>query len=402
LADYHEFVNQRYAKVTITADYKVFEDHAEGVFVYDNEGRKYLDCLASYGVMNFGHRHPRIVEAVSRQLSKMPLTTKELLNPLAARLGRMLAERLPGKLQYTFFCNSGTEASEGALKIARWHTGKTGIISTINSFHGKTLGAISVTWREVFREPIQPLLPHVKFVEFGDAQAIANAIDENTGAVILEPIQGEGGVNVPPRGYLRDVQKICREKGVVFILDECQTGMGRLGDVFGCVAHDCEPDIVTGGKAFGGGIIPAGFISGTPEIWSKLNEFPTFHTSTFGGGQLACAAAIAALEVLEQENLCQAARERGAQFLEGFGNLRLEFPSILADVRGQGLLLAIEFHDGQFAEKIYNRLFEEGILVGFLLRNPKVMRMEPPLIITEEQVAFALGVFRKLFLESQH
>jgi putrescine aminotransferase len=399
LADYHEFVNQRYAKVTISADYKVFEDRAEGVFVYDNEGRKYLDCLASYGVMNFGHRHPYIVEAVSRQLGKMPLTTKELLNPLAARLGRMLAERLPGKLQYSFFCNSGTEASEGALKIARWHTGKTGIISTYNSFHGKTLGAVSVTWREIFREPIQPLLPNIKFVEFGNADAIANAIDENTGAVILEPVQGEGGVNVPPPGYLRRVQEICRERGVVFILDECQTGMGRLGATFGCIAHDCEPDIVTGGKAFGGGVIPAGFISGTPEIWTKLNEFPTFHTSTFGGGQLACAAAIAALEVLDRENLCQAARDRGAQFKSGFEALKAEFPHILADVRGQGLLLAIEFHDGNLAEKIYNRLFEEGILVGFLLRNPKVMRIEPPLIISEEQVSFALDVFRKLFLE---
>jgi putrescine aminotransferase len=399
LHDYHEYVNQRYAKVTISADYKVFEESAQGVFVYDNEGRKYLDCLASYGVMNFGHRHPKIVQAVSDQLTRMPLTTKELLNPSAARLGKMLAERLPGDLKYTFFCNSGTEASEGAMKIARWHTGKPGIISTINSFHGKTLGSISVTWREAFREPIAPLLPQVQFVPFGDAQAIADAINDQTGCVILEPVQGEGGVNVPPPGYLKAVQEICRAKGVVFILDECQTGMGRLGEVFGCVAHGCEPDIVTGGKAFGGGVVPAGFITGTSAIWTKLNEFPTFHTSTFGGGQLACAAAMASLELIDELDLCRAARERGAQFKAGFQALKEEFPHILHDVRGQGLLLAVEYYDGNLAEKIYNRLFEEGILVGFLLRNPKVMRIEPPLIITEAQVQFALDTFRKLFVE---
>lgn len=399
LRDYHDRVNERYAKVTITADYRVFETFAEGMYVYDSSGRRHLDCLASYGVMNLGHRHPKVVDAVQRQLGLMPLTTKELLNPLAARLARELTERLPGDIQYAFFCNSGTEASEGALKIARWQTGKPGILATVNSFHGKTLGALSTTWRPIFREPAEPLLPLVKFVEYGNAEAIANAIDEQTGAVILEPVQGEGGVNVPSPGYLRAVQEVCNARGVALILDECQTGMGRTGAFYAANREGVVPDLITGGKAFGGGVMPAAFIAGRPWMWEKLNEFPTFHTSTFGGGQLACAAALAAIEVLESENLAENATARGAQFLEGLHLLRAKHPRVLKDARGIGLLLAAEYHDGAAAGKVYNRLFEEGILIGFLLKNPTVMRIEPPLIITAEQVSEVLSVLDRLYSE---
>ena len=400
LHDYHECVNQTYAKVTVTADYGVWEDHAEGCYVYGSNGKAYLDCLAGYGVVNLGHRHPKVVNAVKAQLDKMPLTTKEMLNPLAAKLGKMLAERLPGDLQYSFFCNSGTEASEGALKIAKWHTGKPGIIACHKSFHGKTLGALSVTSREIFRTPVEPLLPGVTFVPYGDIAALADAIDETTGTVIMEPLQGEGGVNVPPSGYLTEVAALCKKRGVVFILDECQTGMGRTGALFAAIREGVTPDIITGGKGFGGGVMPAAFFAGTPEIWTKLNDFPTFHTSTFGGGQLACAAAIAAIEATEEENLCENALARGEQFKAGFRRMIAEYPTILKDVRGIGLLLAIEFHDGKFAGHLYNRLFEEGMLVGFLLRNPTVMRIEPPLIMTEAQVNTALELFRALFTEA--
>lgn len=402
LADYGEFINAKYAKVTITADYGVFEDRADGCYVFDNQGRRYLDCLASYGVMNLGHRHPKVVEAVKAQLDRMPLTTKELLNPLAARLGRMMAERLPGGLKYTFLCNSGAEASEGALKLARWHTGKPGIVSTHGSFHGKTLGALATTSRAIFREPLEPLLPGVRFIDYGDLDALRAQFesDPTIGTLILEPVQGEGGVNVPPPGYLAAACKLAREFGVVSILDECQTGMGRTGSLFAAIREGAEPDLLTGGKAFGGGVIPAGFVTGTAELWTKLNDFPTFHTSTFGGGQLACAAAIAAIEATEELDLCNAAVERGRQFQDGFRALMAEFPTMLKDVRGIGLLIAVEFQDGDVAGKIYNRLFEEGILVGFLLRNPTVMRMEPPLIMTAAEVDFALGVFRRLFAEA--
>ena len=400
LADYGDYVNETYARVTVTADYGVWEDHAEGCYVYGSNGKAYLDCLAGYGVMNLGHRHPKVVNAVKAQLDKIPLTTKEMLNPLAAKLGKMLAERLPGDLQYSFFCNSGTEASEGALKLARWHTGKPGIIACHKSFHGKTLGALSVTSRDIFRVPVEPLLPHVKFVDYGDIAALADAIDENTGTVIMEPLQGEGGVNVPPPGYLAEVAALCKKRGVIFILDECQTGMGRTGALFAALRENVTPDIITGGKGFGGGVIPAAFFSGTKEVWTKLNDFPTFHTSTFGGGQLACAASIAAIEATEEEDICENALARGEQFKSGFRQLIVDYPAILKDVRGIGLLLAIEFRDGKVAGHLYNRLFEEGLLVGFLLRNPTVMRIEPPLIMTEPQVNTALELFRALFSEA--
>ena len=399
LQQFHDHVNQTYAKVTVTADYGVWESHAEGCYVYGNNGKAYLDCLAGYGVMNLGHRHPKVVQAVMEQLGRIPLTTKEMLNPLQAKLGKMLADRLPGDIAYTFLCNSGTEASEGALKLARWHTGKPGIIACEKSFHGKTLGALSVTYREIFRTPVEPLLPGVKFVPYGDIAALAGAMDDTIGTVIMEPLQGEGGVNVPPPGYLAEVAALCKKRGVIFILDECQSGMGRTGALFAAIREGCEPDIITGGKGFGGGVIPAGFFAGTPDVWKKLNDFPTFHTSTFGGGQLACAAAIAAIEVTEDENVCENVVARGEQFVTGFKQLIADFPQILKEIRGVGLLLAIEFRDGKVAGHIYNRLFEEGLLVGFLLRNPTVMRIEPPLIMTEAQVDTALALFRRLFAE---
>ena len=227
-----EYLNHAYGQKLCGAEGAV-EYKDEGVYTFDSHGKRYLDCLGGYGIFNVGHRHPKVVSAVKAQLDQVCLHSQDLLNPWAAYLARQLAAVAPGDLKYSFFCNSGTEAVEGAIKLARLYTGKTQIISTRNSYHGVTMGALSATGRDVFRKPFEPLLQGFVHVPFGDAKAIEKAIDKDTAAVILEPIQGEGGIHLPPDGYLQKVRRITNKKGVLLILDEIQTGMGRTGRMFG-------------------------------------------------------------------------------------------------------------------------------------------------------------------------
>src|SRR3989475_7115909 len=243
----------------------VVEWQAEGCLLRDIYGREFIDCLGGFGIFALGHRHPKVIAAVKAQMDRLALHSQWMLNPRSADAARRLAEITPGNLRKTFWCSTGTEAVEGALKLARLFTGKSKFISTINSFHGKTLGSLSVTGRDLFRKPFLPLL-EATFVPYGDAAAIEKAIDDKTAAVILEPIQGEGGVIVPPDDYLPAVRQICTERGVLMLLDEVQTGLGRTGEMFGCDHTGVVPDIICLGKAISGGVIPCAAFHTTDEI----------------------------------------------------------------------------------------------------------------------------------------
>ncbi len=271
----------------------VVEDHAEGVYVWDTSGRRYLDFLGLYGTLNLGHRHPRVVEAVKRQLDRMPMSVRVMISEPTARLAERLAEITPGDLSMSFFGNSGAEAVEAAFKLARIHTGKPEIITTERGFHGKTLGALSLTPKAEYQDPVRPLVPGVKVAPYGDAAAVAAAIGPETAAVIVEPVQGEGGVIVPPEGYLRELREITRERGVLLILDEVQTGMGRTGRLWAAEWEGVEPDLLTSAKALGGGVMPIGAVVGRAELFEPFKENPLIHSSTFGGNPLAAAAALA-------------------------------------------------------------------------------------------------------------
>jgi len=371
----------------------------QGVFTFDNHGKRYLDCLGGFGIFNVGHRHPRVIEAVKAQLDQVCLHSQELLNPWAAHLASQLAALAPGDLQYAFFCNSGTEAVEGALKLARLATGKSEIISTKNAYHGVSMGALSATGRDVFRKPFEPLLNGFKHVPFGDIEALEEAITKDTAAVILEPIQGEGGINVPPVGYLRKVRQLTKKKGVLLILDEVQTGLGRTGRMFACEHEGVVPDIICLAKALGGGVMPIGCFMATKKIWKVLEPNPSIHNSTFGGNPLACTAASATLQVLVDEHLPARAAVMGNYFMRRLNELKEAYPKQVFDVRGRGLLIGLEFQSKEIREAVQEELFYRGVLVAGTMNSNRTIRIEPPLIITESQINLMIDTLEGILSE---
>jgi len=383
---YEEYINPALARLFRFMGLSTVEWEGRGTVIKDIRGREYLDCLGGYGVFNAGHAHPRIIAAVKEQLDKMPLGSKVLFSRPMAELARILAEITPGDLKYSFFCNSGAEAVEGAFKLARLHTGKHKIIAALNSFHGKTLGALSATGRDLFRQPCLPLLPGFTHVPFGDADAVERAIDHDTAAVIVEPIQGEGGIIVPEQGYLGRLRDICDRHGVLLILDEVQTGMGRTGKMFGADHYGVVPDIMTMAKALGGGVMPIGAFIARPKVWDVFETSPLLHTSTFGGNPLACTAGIAAIRVILEENLVEKSYINGKYFLRKLEVLKDKYPKVVADARGKGLLLGLELTKEGSGGLVMAELIDAGIVVAYSLNNPRVIRLEPPLIITPAEI----------------
>ena len=375
----------------------------DGMTLTDIEGHEWLDFLGGLGVFSLGHRHPKVVAAVREQLDRMPLTIPLFFNEKQAELAELLAQVLPGRLQYSFFCSSGTEAVEGALKLARVYTGRTEVISAERSYHGKTLGALSASGRELYKQPFEPLVPDFRQVPFGDLSAMDAAISERTAAVILEPIQGEGGVVVPADHYLPGVRRLCTERGALLIADEVQTGFGRTGRMFGVEHYGVEPDLMTLAKALGGGVMPLGAFCGTPEVWEPFRSRPWLHTSTFGspgGNPMACAAGIAAIRAIQEENLAERSAELGDYFLTSLRGLQEEFPTAIKEVRGKGLLLGLEYFDEDVAGLTIAAVARRRVVVAYYLSNPCVFRFEPPLIVTHAQIDHAVAVFRESIRET--
>ena len=395
---YTKYINPNLAKLMGFAGFGV-EIRAEGCYIYDHEGRQFLDCLGGYGTFTFGHRNPVVIEAVKAQLDQIALSGKAFFTKQQADLAEKLAEITPGNLQFSFFCNSGAEAVEAALKLAKGATGRSKIVSTNGSYHGKTLGALATTGREKYRKKFLPLMPGVEFVNYGDIEALVQAIDDQTACVILEPVQGEGGIIVPPDGYLRAAREACDKHGALLILDEVQSGLGRTGYAFACNHEGVTPDIMTLAKAIGGGIMPLGVTVYTSEIYEKVyGDNPMIHTSTFGGNPLACAAGLAALSQLTPE-LIENSQKMGERMLNGFKEIQSRYPAILGDVRGRGLMIGIEFTEDEVGEVAVATLMKEGVCVAYALNNPRVLRWEPPLIINAEQVDHAVAALNTAMLE---
>jgi putrescine aminotransferase len=358
----------------------------------DLRGREYIDCLGGFGIFNVGHRHPKVIKAVRDQLARQPLHSQDLLDPLRALLAKTLAMIAPGDLQYAFFCNSGTESVEGALKLARaFDPAKPTILGATKGFHGKSYGALALTAKGAFRAPFGPMLPGVRHVPFDDLAMlektfeVCRSIGEDVGAVMLEPIQGEGGVNIPAPGYLTGVRALCDRYGALLILDEVQTGMGRTGKMFACEHENVAPDIMCLAKALGGGVMPIGAVLATESVFSRLFANPFLHTTTFGGNPLACAAAIATIDVLLEERLPERAARMGEFMLAGIKRAASGHEDKVTAVRGKGLLIAIEFASNEIGFEVGRYLFDHGILVAGTLINAQTVRVEPPLTIEEHQ-----------------
>ena len=383
---YEQFINPSMVRLFRFMGLTAAAREATGNYVIDSNGKQYIDCLGGYGVFSLGHRHPRVIAAVKKQLDSMPLSCKILLDTATGALAAKLAEITPGDLQYSFFANSGAEAVEGAIKTAKVHTRREKIIAATNSFHGKTLGALSATGRDIFRDPFQPLLSGFFHVPFGDVEAMERVIDQKTAAVILEPIQGEGGIIVPPDSYLLSVRELCDRNGAVLILDEVQTGMGRTGCMFACEHWGVVPDIITMAKALGGGVMPIGAFTARPHIWDTYLDAPFLHTSTFGGNPLAAAAALAAIQITLEDNLCDRAATFGSYFMEKLDNLAHEYPGVIVQVRGKGLMIGLELAKEGIGGLLMAELIRQGVLMAYTLNNPKVLRLEPPLIIGKNEI----------------
>ncbi len=399
---YQKYVNPTLVGLLKLAGFDKIEWEGCGAVIRDLDGNEYIDCLGGYGVFSLGHAHPKVVEAVVDQLRRLPLSSKTFLNKPMADLAELLAQVAPGDIQYTFMVNSGAEAVEGALKIARMATGRQEFVSTIGSYHGKTLGALTASGREVYRTPFQPLLPGFTHVPFGDAGALDGAVSDATAAVILEPIQGENGIRLPPDDYLAAARAICNRHGALLILDEVQTGLGRTGRMFACEHWKVAPDILTLAKALGGGVVPAGAFLSTPAVWERVfHENPLIHSSTFGGNETACAAGLAALRVTIDEDLPAQAALKGETLLRGLQQIQSRYPEMLVEARGKGLMIGVEFADADVGKLVIGGLVHQGVIAAYTLNNATVIRFEPPLIISDAQIARVLEAFDTAMAEAK-
>jgi putrescine aminotransferase len=381
LRRYTEHVNTSLASIARLVAAPV-EARSAGTKVYGADGRSYLDC-GGFGVFLLGHGHPIVVDAVRRQLENHALATRLFLNPQLAEAATALSSVAPAGLDYVFLTNSGAEATEVGLKLARL-AGKRRIIAMEGGFHGKTLGAVSVTGRPQYRDPFAPLLPGVRFVPFGDLAALDTALAEDPAhtAVILEPVQAEGGVRLAPPGYLRGVRDRCTAAGATLILDEIQTGMGRLGAWWGADLDAITPDVLLSGKILGGGVMPVGGVLATAELFAPLNADPLLHSSTFAGSPLAAAAVAATIRAMQDEGIVERTRVLGPQVLELARSAVTEHcPHLVRDVRGEGLLVGMEFMSGEAATEFMIALLEERVIPSYSLNSQQVLRLTPPALL---------------------
>ncbi|MEL4305790.1 acetylornithine transaminase [Methanococcoides sp. LMO-2] len=381
--DYESIVEQdkNYVMQTYTRQPIALES-GNGSVVRDINGNEYIDCVAGIAVNNVGHCHPRVVEAISKQAEKLIHVSNLYYTDVQAQL----AEELVGitGMGRAFFCNSGTEAVEAAMKLARVTTGKTEFIAAEHSFHGRTMGSLTVTHKSIYRTPFEPLIQGEKFVPYNDAQAIRDSITKDTAAVIVEPIQGEGGINVPSDEYLKEVREICDENEMLLIFDEVQTGFARTGKWF-CKEHSkVDPDIMTMAKAIGGGF-PMGAITARDGITFDKSQ----HAATFGGGPLACAAALASIGVIRDENLVERSAQMGEYFMDKLNSLELDN---IVEVRGKGLMIGVEIN--RPCADIVDLARENGVLLN--CTSEKVIRIAPPLVITKEQIDAVVDIIAQI------
>ncbi len=373
-----------------TLEWRDHDSVCEGLY-----GEEFIDCLGGFGIYTCGHRNPEILDVVKAQLEHQALHSQELLDPLRGYLAKAMAEITPGDLSKCFFTNGGAEAVEMALKLARIATGGRWYISTVGAFHGKSMGAISVGGKNTYRVPYTPMVQQIQHVEYGNAEdarkAIRNltAVGEKVAAMIVEPIQGEAGVIVPPEGYLKELREICDEYGVALIFDEIQCGMGRTGTMWRCQAEGVAPDIMTFGKAFGGGIMPITGLICTSKMWvDELVDNPWLLGSpTFGGNPVCCSAAIATIKYMIDNDIPGMCAKKGKILKDGLMKLKEKYPEVIDDVRGTGLMLAVEFCKSEVGYSIAKGLFARGVMTAGTLVNAKCIRFEPPAVITEEQIA---------------
>ncbi len=385
--------------ITEAGDWASVEWTGSGAIFRDVLGREYIDCLGGYGMMDLGWGNPEVVDNVKAQLARTPMPSQELIDPLRGVLARLLAMITPGEIKYSFFCASGTEAIEGSIKLAKMCTHKSGFIAALKAFHGKTMGSLSMMGKSDYKLPVGTLYGGpVYHVPFGDADAVERQLDicKKVGieiaAVLMEPIQGEAGAIVPPDDFWPRIRELTKHYGVLLIADEVQTGFGRTGKLWGVDHWDVKPDIIAMAKSLGGGVMPISAFCSTEEIWQcMMYPNPFIHTTTTGGGALACSAAIAAIKVTLRDKLWEQAAAKGDYIIPKLNDLAGRYPQIYDSITGRGLLIGQHFKDAEVGYKVAAGLFKRGVLVAGTLTSAHTIRIEPPLVITYPQIDAVLN-----------
>ena len=385
--------------VTEAGDWASVEWNGSGALFRDVLGREYIDCLGGYGLFDLGWSHPEVIDTVRAQLNRTPMPSQELIDPLRGVLARLIAQITPGDIKYSFFSGGGTEAVEGAIKLAKMYTHKSGFIVAVKAFHGKTMGALSMLGKADYRVPPGVLYGGpVYHVPFGDADAVERQLDicQKVGidiaACLFEPIQGEAGAIVPSDDFWPRIRAATKQYGVLLIADEVQTGLGRTGKLWGVDHWNVVPDIMSLGKSLGGGVMPVSAFCSTEEIWQcMMYPNPFIHTSTTGGGALACSAAIAAINVTLRERLWESAAAKGEYLIPKLKALAAQYPKIYHEITGRGLLIGMHFNNAEVGYKVAAGLFKRGVLVAGTLTSAQTVRIEPPLVISYEQIDSVLN-----------
>jgi len=391
---------RRYLAQTAPPEDKLVVSRARGSTIETADGRAYLDFIAGIAVNNVGHAHPAVCGAIAEQI-KAGLhfcVYGKYVVPVQVELARRLAEVMPGPLETTFLTNSGTEAIEGALKLARKYTGRSKLVTFERAFHGRTFGSLSVSWREAYRNPFKPLLPDVHFIPFNDLDAARKTIDDETAGVIVEPIQGESGIHPASDTFLPGLRELCDRQGALLIFDEVQSGFGRTGRFFACEHWDVVPDVLVMAKAMGSGMPVGGFAS-RPEVMSTLMEPPLSHITTFGGHPVSCAAAIAGLNVIRDEGLVQRAAAAGDRIQRRLRALQDEIGRV-REVRGKGLMLGLELNSDEFTQSFVARALELGLILGWTIYSGSTVRIAPPLVVTDEELNRGMAIVEQALKEA--
>lgn len=402
LSQYRKYLNRGYAKLAEVMGLPI-EASSDGAFVYDESGKEYLD-FGGYGVFILGHRHPAVYAAVATQLEKHPLATRTFLSAPLGQAAESLVQAAPPGLERVAFVNSGAEAVELAIKIARLH-GKTHLIAMENGFHGKTCGALSVTGRDGFRLPFRELLPNVQFIPYDDLDSLERTLRREHGnaAVIFEPVQGEGGCIIPHRNYVPGVRTLCDRHQAMMIADEIQTGLARLGHMWGVDETNTVPDLMLVGKGLSGGIVPVGAVLGKSQFFEPFDKDPLLHSSTFAGNPLAAAAAHAAVKAIREESIVMRSRKFGMLLLHQVRKMLMGHCNhLIREVRGKGLLIAIEFYEPHHAVDFMLRMVDYKVVLSHSLNQNRIIRLTPPAVITESEVGLFMHACWKAAINMKH
>lgn len=399
LAEYARYVNPQKVRVLKNAGLDIIEGRREGACVWDMNGKRYIDCITSAGSFNVGRRNPEVIAALKQALDGYDLGGFLICSKPKADLAKKLAEITPGDLQYVMYGTGGGEANDFAIKLARGFTLKTGIISTLKAYHGHTGFSLAAIGRKEYRKPFEPMVPGFKHVPFNDLDAMKEAVTDETAAIIIEPVQGEGGIHLATDEYLQGLRQLCDEREVVLIFDEIQTGFGRTGKMFCCEHAGVVPDIMTLGKSLGGNLYPISATIYREELNDFVMTHPFTHLSTFGGSDLGCIVGMAAIDYIIKNGLPEHAAAMGERFQKGFDGLLERYPELLVEVRRKGLMMGLQYTNDSIGPRMSYQLAQHGVMAIYTGNEPSVMRIMPVLGIQPEEVAEVLDALDKSMAE---